>query len=278
MGPRKAPIASIVADFAGLDAVSVDYHVCRVAITQGATLASGFGALFSTGGAVNRAGWGRFGGWFDQKGLPTMRRSVKVIYHTVARRLADTFEMLSPGLTPLVSVTGVASASLQDATPDKPRNHGRIASGTEPNASTIEKVPVAADRSVVTTLVTLPHAKRGLIPANVTRPVVVTCMTAVTADATTLAILESLVRLNILTQNPGLQHATSLAIGRPIGQARDNADNRCPIDRAQALPQDAAVVVGCHRVLSASELPDSSPDPSSIAHRPDPGAELYTYI
>jgi hypothetical protein len=278
MGPRKAPIASIVADFAGLDAVSVDDHVCRVAVTQGATLASGFGTLFDASGAVYGARWGRFGGWLDQKGPPAVSRSLKIVCHTIAGCLADALKVLSPGLTPLMSVTGVAPASLQDATPDKPRNHGRIASGTEPNASTIEKVPVAADRSVVPALVTLPHAKRGLIPANVTRPVVVTCMTAVTADATTLAILESLVRLNILTQNPGLQHAASLAIGRPIGQARDNADNRGTVDRAEALPQDAAVVVGCHRVLSAKELPDSSPDPSSIAHRPDPGAELYTYI
>ena len=278
MGPRKAPIASIVADFAGLDAVSVDHHVCRVAITQGATLASGFGTLFSAGGTVNRARWGRFGGWLDQKGLPTVCRSVKVIYHTVARRLADTLKVLRPGLTPLVGVTGVAPAILQDATPDKPRNHGRIASGTEPNASIIEKMPVAANRSVVTTLVTLPHAKRGLIPANVTRPVVVSCMTTIPADTATLAVLESLVRLNILTQNPGLQHAASLAIGRPIGQTRNNADNRSTVDRAETLPQDAAVVVDRHRVLSAKELPDSSPDPLSIAHRPPPGAELYTYI
>ena len=213
MGPRKAPIASIVADFGSFDAVSVDYHVCRVAITQCAALASGFGTPFDAGGAVNRARWGRFGGWLDQKGLPTVRRSVQVIYHTVARRLADALKVLSPGLTPLMSVTGVAPAILQDATPDKPRNHGRIASGTEPNASTVEKVPVAANRSVVAALVTLPHAERGLIPANVTRPVVVTCMATIPADATTLAVLESLVRLNILTQNPGLQHATSLAIG-----------------------------------------------------------------
>lgn len=213
MGALRPPIASIVADFGSFDAVGVDYHVCRVAITQCATLASGFGALFSTGSTVNRARWGRFGGWLDQKGLPTVCRSVKVIYHTVARRLADALKVLSPGLTPLVGVTGVAPAILQDATPDKPWNHGRIASGTEPNASTVEKVPVAADRSVVTTLVTLPHAKRGLIPTYVARAVVVSSVATVTADAATLAILKSLIRLDILPQNPGLQHAASLAIG-----------------------------------------------------------------
>ena len=96
MGPRRAPLASIVADFGSLDAVGVDYHVCRVTVAQCATLASGFGTLLGTGGAVNRTGWSRFGGWLDQKGPPTMRRSVKVVYHAVARRLADAFQVLRP--------------------------------------------------------------------------------------------------------------------------------------------------------------------------------------
>lgn len=39
-----------------------------------------------------------------------MRRSVKVVYHAVARRLADALQVLSPGLTPLVRVTRVAAA------------------------------------------------------------------------------------------------------------------------------------------------------------------------
>jgi hypothetical protein len=39
-----------------------------------------------------------------------------------------------------------------------------------------------------------------------------------------------------LAQNPDLQHRSCLAIGRPFGQTRDNADNRGPVDRAQALP------------------------------------------
>lgn len=79
MGALRPPIASIVANFGSFDAVGVDHHVCRVAITQGATLASGFGALFDTGGAVNRARWGRFGGWLDKKGPPTVSRSLKVV-------------------------------------------------------------------------------------------------------------------------------------------------------------------------------------------------------
>ena len=279
MGPRRAPIASIVADFGSFDAVSVDYHVCRVAITQGAALASGFGAPFDTGGAVNRTGWGRFGGWLDQKGPPTVSRSLKIVCHAIAGCLTDALKVLSPGLAPLMSVTSVLCSVLQDATPDKPRDHGRIAGSAESDANTVEKVPVAANQSVVTTLVTLPHAKRGLIPTYVARTVVVASVVAVTADAAAPAIFESLVRLAILAQNPDLQHRSRLAIGRPIGQTRDNADNRGPVDRAQAFPQDAAVHVGLsHRVLRAKELPDSSPDPSSIAHRPPPGAELYTYI
>jgi len=213
MGPRRAPIASIVADFGSFDAVGVDDHVCRGAITQGATLASGFGTLFDTGGTVCGARWGGFGGWLDQKGLPTVCRSLKVVCHAIAGCLAETFEMLSPGLTPLVSVTGVRSSVLQDATPDEARNHGRIASGAKSNASTVEKVPVAANRSIVTTLVTLPHTKWGLIPTYVTRPVVVACMATVAADAAALAVLECLVGLDILPQNPRLEHGSRLAIG-----------------------------------------------------------------
>lgn len=213
MGPRRAPIASIVANFGSFDAVGIDDHVCRVAITQGAALASGFGALFDTGGAVNRTGWGRFGDWLDQKGTPTVSRSLKIVCHAIAGCLTDALKVLRPGLTPLMSVTSVLCSVLQDATPDKPRDHGRIASGAKSDASTVKKVPVAANRSVVTALVALPHAKRGLIPTYVARPVVVASVVAVTADTAALAVLECLVWLDILPQNPRLEHGSRLAIG-----------------------------------------------------------------
>jgi len=213
MGPRRAPIASIVANFGSFDAVGVDHHVCRVAITQGAALASGFGALFDAGGAVYGARWGRFGGWLDQKGPPTVSRSLKVVCHAIAGCLADALKVLSPGLAPLMSVTSVRSSVLQDTTPDKARNHGRIASSAKSDASIVKKVPVAANRSVVTTLVTVPHAKRGLIPTYVTRPVVVASVIAVAADAAALAVLECLVGLDILPQDPRLEHGSCLAIG-----------------------------------------------------------------
>ncbi len=275
MGAFRPPIASVVADFGSFDAVGVDHHVCRDTITECAALASGFGAPFNAGSTVCGARWGGFGGWLDQKGLPTVGRSLKIVCHAIAGCLAETFEMLSPGLTPLMGVTSVRSSVLQDATPDKAGNHGRIASGTESNASTVEKVPIATNRSVVTALVTLPHTKRGLIPTYVTRPVVVSCMATVTADAAALAVLESLVGLDILPQDPGLQHAARLAIGRLVSQASDNADNRGPVDRAETLPQDAAVVVDRHRVLRAKELPSSLPDPPILDHRPAPGTRLY---
>ncbi len=275
MGALRPPIASIVADFGSFDAMGVDHHVCRGPVTECAALASGFGAPLDTGGTVCGARWSGFGGWLDQKGPPTVRRSLKVVCHTIARCLADALEVLSPGLTPLVRVTRVRSSVLQDTTPDEARNHGRIASGAESNASTVEKMPVATNRSVVTTLVTLPHTKRGLIPTYVTCAVVVTCMTAVAADTAAPAIFESLVGLDILPQDPRLEHGSRLAIGRLVSQASDNADNRGPVDRAEALPQDAAVVVDRHRVLRAKELPDSSPDPPILDHRPPPGTRLY---
>jgi len=101
-------------------------------------------------------------------------------------------------------------------------------------------------------------------------------MTAVTADAAAPTILESMMGRAILPQDPYLKHRSRLAIGRPIGQTRDNADNRGPVDRAQALPQDAAIHVGLgHRVLRASELPSSLPDLPTVDHRPAPGTKLY---
>ena len=118
MGPRRAPIASIVADFGSFDAVGVDYHVCRVAITQGAALASGFGAPFDTGSAVYGTRWSGFGGWLDQKGPPTVSRGLKVVCHAIAGCLADALKVLSPGLTPLMSVTSVLCSVLQDIVPD----------------------------------------------------------------------------------------------------------------------------------------------------------------
>ena len=213
MGPRRAPIASIVADFAGLDAVGVDDHVCRVAITQGAALASGFGTLFDTGSTVNCARWGWFGGWLDQKGPPTVSRSLKIVCHAIAGCLTDALKVLRPGLTPLVGISRVAPAILQDIVPDLSRDHGRVTGGTESDASIAENGPSVANVRVAAALVTLPHAKRGLIPTYVTRPVVVACMATVTADAAAPAIFESLVRLAILAQNPDLQHRSCFAIG-----------------------------------------------------------------
>jgi hypothetical protein len=233
--------------------MGVDYHVCGCAIAQGAALAGGFGTLLDASGAVNRTGWCGLGGWFDQKGAPAVCRCVNVVCHAIAGCLADALQVLSPGLAPLVGVTRVCCSVLQDAAPDMARNHGRITCSAESDASTIEQVPIGSDRSIVAALVTVPHTKWGLIPANVAGAVVVTRVRTVAAHATALARLESYVRLYILTQNPGLEHAARLAIGRAIGQTGHNADNRGPVDRAEALPQDAAVAVGSHRFLGASE-------------------------
>jgi len=182
LGPRRAPFASIVADLGSLDAVSVDHHVCRVAVAQCATLASGLGAFLDASSAVNRTSWGRFGRWLDQEGPPAVRRSLKVVCHTIAGCLADALKVLRPGLTPLVGVTRVCCSVLQDATPDVARHHGRITGSTEPDASTFEKVPIGANRSVVTALVTVPHTEWGLIPANVTGTAVVASVGAIPTD------------------------------------------------------------------------------------------------
>jgi len=213
MGPRRAPIASIVANFGSFDAVGIDHHVCRVAITQGAALASGFGTLFDTGSTVNRVRWGWFGGWLDQKGPPTVGRGLKVVCHTIAGCLTDALKVLSPGLAPLMSVTSVLCFVLADFVPNLSGNHGRVTGSTEPDCSTLEQGPRVTDVRVAAALVALPHTKRGLIPANVARPVVVSCMAAVTANAAAPAIFESVVGRAVRAQDPDLQHGSRLAIG-----------------------------------------------------------------
>jgi hypothetical protein len=263
----KGPIASIVGDLGSLDAVGIDHNVGRVAIAQCATLACSLGATFDAGSTVNRARWGRFCGWLDQKGPPTVRRCLNVVCHTIAGCLADTTEMLGPVAAPLMRVTGVAPAMLQDAIPDPSRNHGRITSSAKPHASIVKKVPIVTDRSIIAPFVTIPHAQWRLVPAHVAGPIIVTSMAAIAADAATHTILESLVRLYILKQNPRLQHATGLAIGRPFGQTRNNANDRSAVNRRETLPQDAAVHVGLnHHLLSAMESSDL-PDERIIDHR-----------
>lgn len=90
-GPPRGPIRLVVADLGGFNAVGIDHNVGGMAIAESTTLTGCFGALLNASSAVNRTGWGGFGGWLDQEGLPTMRRGVKVVYHTVTRRLADAF-------------------------------------------------------------------------------------------------------------------------------------------------------------------------------------------
>jgi len=157
MGPRRAPIASIVADFGSFDAVGVDHHVCGGAITKCAALASCFGAPLDTGGTVCCARWGGFGGWLDQKGPPTVSRGLKVVCHAIAGCLADALKVLSPGLAPLMSVTSVAPAILQDIVPDLSRHHGRVTGSAEPDCSTTENGPSVTDVRVAAALVALPH-------------------------------------------------------------------------------------------------------------------------
>lgn len=213
MGPRRAPLASIVADFGSLDAMCVDYHVSRCTVTECAALACGFRATFGASSAVNRTSWGRFSGWLDCEGLPTVRRSVQVVYHTIAGCLADALKVLSPGLPPLVRVSRMGLAQQQDAAPDVAWHHGRVTSSTEPNASTLKQVPIATNWSIIAPLVAAPDAQRRLIPANVAGTIVVTGVRTIAADATALAILESLIGLYILSQDPSLQHRSCLAIG-----------------------------------------------------------------
>ena len=278
VGAPEGPVASIVGDLGSLDAVSIDHDVCRRAITKVAALASGLSAFLNTGSAVNGAGGSGFCGWFDQEGRPTVSRCVQVVYHTIAGCLADTFEVLGPLLTPLVSVASMGLTMLQDCLPDVKWHHGGVTCSTEPDASTIEDGPAVTDPRVTASLVTIPHAKWGLIPTNVTCAVVVTGMTTVTADATAATIFKSMMWRAVLAQDPDLNHGSRLAIGRTIRKTGGDANDGRLIVWAEALPQDAAVHVGLdHRVLRASELSSGLPDPSSIAHRPTHWSKLHNH-
>ena len=178
----RPPLTSIVADLSSLDAVGVDHHFGRVTVTQGAALASGLSAPLDAGSAVNRANWGRFCSWLDQKGPPAVRRSLKVVCHTIAGCLADTFKMLRPGLTPLMSVTGVACAILHDIAPDTGRNHRRIASSAESDNGILKNRPAVTDLRVTATLIAIPDCQRSLIPPNVASTIVVPRVGAIPTD------------------------------------------------------------------------------------------------
>lgn len=182
VGPRRAPIASIVADLSSLDAVGIDHHVGRVAITQGAALASGLGALLNAGSAVNRTNWGRFCSGLDQEGPPAVRRRLEIVCHAIAGCLADALKVLSPVLTPLVSVTGVACAISEDIVPNLSRYHRRIASSTESDHGILKYRPAVTDPRIPATLIAVPDCQRRLIPPNVAGTIVVSRVGAIPTD------------------------------------------------------------------------------------------------
>ena len=252
MGPEGPVIRSRVGDSGFLRAVGIDHHVGAGPIAQGATLAGRLGALFNAGGTVDHAGRIGHASRLDQEGAPPVGRGLQIIGHAIARGLADALKVLSPGLAPLVRVAGVALATLENLGPDLGRYHGRIASSPQADGGTVKDVPAVADLGIASPPVAFPDRTGGLAPVNVARPLGQPVMDAVPADA--LGRQEGLHRVEILPQNPDLQHAAGLAVGGSLAQARHNADNGSPVDRAQALPQDPAIHVRFdHRILRASE-------------------------
>lgn len=95
-------------------------------------------------------------------------------------------------------------------------------------------------------MVGIPHRQGSVKPLDVARALVVPGVWAVAADTSPPAILEALVWLDITGENPRLEHGASLAIGRPLGQAGHDADDRLTVIRGDALPKDATVRIDCH--------------------------------
>ena len=233
--------------------MSIDHHVGAGPIAECALGASGLAALLNAGRAVHQAlRIGHVGG-LHQESLPTVGRSLEVIGHAIAGCLADALQMLRPGLAPLVGVSGMGLAMLENAGPDFGRHHGGVTGSAEANRGTLENGPAVTDVRIASAPVAFPDGTGGLAPIDVAGSQIEPVVGAVAAVGAPGFSGEGLYRVHILPQDPSLEHLARLAIGRPIGETGDNANEWGAVDRAQALPQDATIQVWFgHRVLRAN--------------------------
>jgi len=101
--------------------------------------------------------------------------------------------------------------------------------------------------------VAFPNRPWGLAPVDVARAQVEPVVDAIATVSPASLSGEGFHRMEILPQDPDLQHAARLAIGRPFVEPGHDADERGAVHGAGAFPQDAAIQVGfSHRVLSAN--------------------------
>ena len=64
---------------------------------------------------------------------------------------------------------------------------------------------------------------------------------AVAAVAVTLGTLEGVPWVNVLAEDPGLDHVAGLVVGSGGGEARRDEHQGRTIERASTLPEDVAV-------------------------------------
>lgn len=102
-------------------------------------------------------------------------------------------------------------------------------------------MPIRADMGIAAAPVAFPNRPWGLAPVHVARAQVEPMVDAIAAVGPAGFSVEGLHRVEILAQNPDLQHASRLAIGRPLVEPSHDADKRGAVHRAGAFPQDAAV-------------------------------------
>ena len=97
-------------DLAGAGAVSVNEHVSRCPVAQGAGLTGGLLASLNARGTVRHALGSGCALGSHQEAPPAGVTGCHVVCEPVARCLADAPETLRPGLAPLMGVARVAGA------------------------------------------------------------------------------------------------------------------------------------------------------------------------
>lgn len=187
---------------------------------------------------------GRVGGagGRHKEGVPAVGGCLEIVGHAVTGGLQGSPGPGAHGVAPLVGIAGVGGTFLQWAAPDVFRNGTRVTSGTNAQRAVGEQVPVGANRSVGAAAPGIPNGEGTLEPQDVAG--LVQPVGAVAADRGALGGLEGLVRGDVLTEDPCLEHGASFGIGGSVGETCDDDDDGGAVKHGGTFIKDPAVWVG----------------------------------
>ena len=220
----------------------MDDDVGRAAVAQVAGGAVGLVAALGGCGAVDCAGRVGGAGGRHQEGVPAVGGGFQIVGHAVTGGLQGSPSPGTHGVAPLVGVAGVGDAFLQRTAPDVFRNCTGVTSGTDAQRAVGEQMPVGADWSVGAAAPGIPDGEGALEPQDVAG--LVQPVGAVAADRGALGRLEGLVRGDVLTENPCLEHGASFSVRGSVGETGDDDDDGGAVKHGGTFIKDPAVWVG----------------------------------